>query len=117
MGAAQDGGWGCWGLQPFAAAGRRVVAASLPLVDYWARLALTYSFRGPLWMSALQTRSSITLFSTSTAAPPQAVLGAISVEKDVDGFHPLNIGRLAMKGREPLFTPCTPLGCMVLLER
>lgn len=27
----------------------------------------------------------------------QAVLGAISVEKDVDGFHPLNIGRLAMK--------------------
>ncbi|PNW69924.1 hypothetical protein CHLRE_17g698450v5 [Chlamydomonas reinhardtii] len=47
----------------------------------------------------------------------QAVLGAISVEKDVDGFHPLNIGRLAMKGREPLFTPCTPLGCMVLLER
>ncbi len=39
------------------------------------------------------------------------------MEKDVDGFHPLNIGRLAMKGREPLFVPCTPLGCMVLLER
>ncbi|GLC36060.1 Bifunctional protein FolD 2 [Pleodorina starrii] len=47
----------------------------------------------------------------------QAVLGAISVEKDVDGFHPLNIGRLAMKGREPLFAPCTPVGCMELLER
>jgi len=27
----------------------------------------------------------------------QEVLGAISVEKDVDGFHPLNIGRLCMK--------------------
>lgn len=47
----------------------------------------------------------------------QAVLGAISVEKDVDGFHPHNIGRLCMKGREPLFVPCTPLGCMELLER
>jgi hypothetical protein len=38
----------------------------------------------------------------------EAVLSAISLEKDVDGFHPLNIGRLAMKGREPLFVPCTP---------
>ena len=47
----------------------------------------------------------------------QKILGAISVEKDVDGFHPLNIGRLCMKGREPLFVPCTPLGCMELLER
>lgn len=36
------------------------------------------------------------------------VLGAISIDKDVDGFHPLNIGKLAMKGREPLFLPCTP---------
>lgn len=47
----------------------------------------------------------------------QKILGAISVEKDVDGFHPLNIGGLCMKGREPLFVPCTPLGCMELLER
>jgi len=47
----------------------------------------------------------------------EAVLNAISLEKDVDGFHPVNIGRLAMKGREPLFIPCTPAGCMVLLER
>lgn len=46
----------------------------------------------------------------------EAVLSLISIEKDVDGFHPLNIGRLAMKGREPLFMPCTPHGCMVLLE-
>ncbi len=46
----------------------------------------------------------------------EAVLNAISIEKDVDGFHPINIGRLAMKGREPVFMPCTPLGCMILLE-
>ncbi len=47
----------------------------------------------------------------------RAVLSAISLEKDVDGFHPINIGRLAMKGHEPLFIPCTPYGVMVLLER
>ena len=47
----------------------------------------------------------------------EAVLKAISIEKDVDGFHPLNIGRLAQKGREPLFVPCTPAGCMVLLKK
>ncbi len=46
----------------------------------------------------------------------EAVLLAISVKKDIDGFHPLNIGRLAQKGRDPLFVPCTPDGCMYLLE-
>ena len=47
----------------------------------------------------------------------EKVLAAISLEKDVDGFHPLNIGRLAMKGRKPLFVPCTPAGCIELLVR
>ena len=47
----------------------------------------------------------------------EAVLKAISIEKDVDGFHPINIGRLAQKGREPLFVPCTPAGCIVLLKK
>lgn len=46
----------------------------------------------------------------------EAVLKAISIEKDVDGFHPLNIGRLAQKGRDPLFVPCTPYGCLYMLE-
>jgi 5,10-methylene-tetrahydrofolate dehydrogenase/methenyl tetrahydrofolate cyclohydrolase len=46
----------------------------------------------------------------------EAVLNKIDLGKDVDGFHPVNIGRLAMKGRDPLFIPCTPYGCMVLLE-
>ncbi len=47
----------------------------------------------------------------------ERILNLISIEKDVDGFHPLNIGRLAQKGREPLFIPCTPAGVMVLLEK
>ncbi len=46
----------------------------------------------------------------------ERVLRMISLEKDVDGFHPINIGRLAQKGREPLFVPCTPAGCIVLLD-
>lgn len=46
----------------------------------------------------------------------EAVLNSISLEKDVDGFHPVNIGRLAMKGRDPLFIPCTPYGVIVLLR-
>jgi len=47
----------------------------------------------------------------------EAVLRAISIEKDVDGFHPVNIGRLAQKGREPMFVPCTPAGCIILLKK
>jgi 5,10-methylene-tetrahydrofolate dehydrogenase/methenyl tetrahydrofolate cyclohydrolase len=47
----------------------------------------------------------------------QSVLKSISIEKDVDGFHPINIGRLAQKGRDPLFIPCTPAGVMVMLEK
>jgi 5,10-methylene-tetrahydrofolate dehydrogenase/methenyl tetrahydrofolate cyclohydrolase len=46
----------------------------------------------------------------------ERVLGKISLNKDVDGFHPVNIGRLSMKGRAPTFVPCTPAGCLVLLE-
>ncbi|XP_027335313.1 bifunctional protein FolD 1, mitochondrial [Abrus precatorius] len=47
----------------------------------------------------------------------EKVLDAVSLEKDVDGFHPLNMGNLAMRGREPLFIPCTPKGCIELLIR
>jgi methylenetetrahydrofolate dehydrogenase (NADP+)/methenyltetrahydrofolate cyclohydrolase len=47
----------------------------------------------------------------------EKILSVISLEKDVDGFHPINIGRLAMKGRKPLFVPCTPAGCIELLVR
>ncbi|KAK2364652.1 Amino acid dehydrogenase family protein [Trifolium repens] len=47
----------------------------------------------------------------------EKVLTEISLGKDVDGFHPLNIGKLAMKGRDPLFLPCTPQACLELLSR
>jgi 5,10-methylene-tetrahydrofolate dehydrogenase/methenyl tetrahydrofolate cyclohydrolase len=46
----------------------------------------------------------------------EAVLRMVSLEKDADGLHPENIGLLGMKGREPLFTPATPTGCIVLLK-
>jgi 5,10-methylene-tetrahydrofolate dehydrogenase/methenyl tetrahydrofolate cyclohydrolase len=45
------------------------------------------------------------------------VLDEVHREKDVDGFHPLNIGQLAMKGYEPAFVSCTPKGCLELLLR
>ena len=47
----------------------------------------------------------------------EQVLSAVGLDKDVDGFHPINIGRLSMKGREPMFVPCTPSGCIELLDR
>ena len=46
----------------------------------------------------------------------EAVLNEISLAKDVDGIHPMNLGRLGMRGREPTFTPATPTGVMVLIE-
>ncbi len=45
------------------------------------------------------------------------ILDAVPLKKDVDGFHPLHIGALAMKGREPDFIPCTPHGVIELLKR
>ncbi len=44
-------------------------------------------------------------------------LSAIALEKDVDGFHPVNIARLTLQGVEPTFVPCMPLGCVELLDR
>jgi 5,10-methylene-tetrahydrofolate dehydrogenase/methenyl tetrahydrofolate cyclohydrolase len=46
----------------------------------------------------------------------EAALSLVPLEKDVDGFHPVNVGRLAQKGREPLFVPCTPAGVMWMLR-
>ncbi|HKI61415.1 MAG TPA: bifunctional methylenetetrahydrofolate dehydrogenase/methenyltetrahydrofolate cyclohydrolase FolD [Mariprofundaceae bacterium] len=44
---------------------------------------------------------------------PEAIIEAITPNKDVDGFHPYNIGRLA--ARQPALRSCTPYGCMKLL--
>lgn len=49
----------------------------------------------------------------------EAVLHAIDPAKDVDGFHPLNVGRLFSAGRaipDDLLVPCTPWGCLHLLR-
>jgi methylenetetrahydrofolate dehydrogenase (NADP+)/methenyltetrahydrofolate cyclohydrolase len=50
--------------------------------------------------------------------PPQVdsnrVLLAIDPDKDVDGFHPINVGRLGIG--LPALVPCTPLGCLMLLR-
>ena len=44
----------------------------------------------------------------------QKVIHAIAAEKDVDGFHPLNVGRHA--SGSPGLVPCTPLGCVILAK-
>jgi methylenetetrahydrofolate dehydrogenase (NADP+) / methenyltetrahydrofolate cyclohydrolase len=45
---------------------------------------------------------------------PQAIIDAIAPEKDVDGFHVFNAGRLATGGQG--LVPCTPYGCLLLLK-
>jgi len=45
---------------------------------------------------------------------PECVIERIDPKKDVDGFHPYNIGRLVLK--MPVLRPCTPYGCMRLLR-
>jgi len=44
----------------------------------------------------------------------KAVIDAIAVEKDVDGFHPINVGNLMIG--DDCYIPCTPHGCMKMLE-
>ncbi|NBC49242.1 MAG: bifunctional methylenetetrahydrofolate dehydrogenase/methenyltetrahydrofolate cyclohydrolase FolD [Gammaproteobacteria bacterium] len=46
---------------------------------------------------------------------PEAVIERIHPNKDVDGFHPYNVGRLSL--RMPVLRPCTPKGVMTLLQR
>ncbi len=45
---------------------------------------------------------------------PETIIATIDPKKDVDGFHPYNVGRLALK--MPLLRPCTPRGVMIMLE-
>src|SRR4051794_3883266 len=44
----------------------------------------------------------------------QKIVAALDPAKDVDGFHPLNAGRLA--SGQPALVPCTPLGCVLLAK-
>jgi methylenetetrahydrofolate dehydrogenase (NADP+)/methenyltetrahydrofolate cyclohydrolase len=49
-----------------------------------------------------------------TAIEPQEIFAALDPAKDVDGFHPANIGRLW--SGHPTLVPCTPQGCLILLR-
>lgn len=49
-------------------------------------------------------------------AEEKAVVDSVDVTKDVDGFHPENIGLLSSRISEPFFTPCTPAGAIKLIE-
>ena len=48
----------------------------------------------------------------------QIVLDSIHPNKDADGFHPLNVGKLSISksNNENLLIPCTPLGCLIMLQ-
>jgi len=47
----------------------------------------------------------------------QIVTQAISPSKDVDGFHFVNIGKLTSGNTDDAFVPCTPAGCMLMIEK
>lgn len=70
-------------------------------------------------IAALNTDPDVHGILVQLPLPPQidagSVLGAIAPTKDVDGFHPVNVGRLST-GAGGGLTPCTPLGCIKLLD-
>jgi len=70
-------------------------------------------------INQLNTDDSVTGFFVQLPLPHNfnkaKILSAISPQKDVDGFHPLNVGKLLL-GEEDGFVPCTPLGILRLLQ-
>ncbi len=70
-------------------------------------------------VATLNSRDEIDGILIQLPLPPQvdakALLEAVAPEKDVDGFHPMNAGRL-LAGR-PALAPCTPAGIIEILER
>jgi methylenetetrahydrofolate dehydrogenase (NADP+)/methenyltetrahydrofolate cyclohydrolase len=69
-------------------------------------------------VDALNANQSVDGILVQLPLPPQIderkVIARIDPDKDVDGFHPVNAGRLATG--LPGFVPCTPLGCLMLLK-
>ena len=47
---------------------------------------------------------------------PNIVLNKVKLSKDVDGFHSTNFGNLALKRFDEAILPCTPAGCMEILD-
>ena len=48
----------------------------------------------------------------------QVILDSINPDKDADGFHPLNVGKLSISATNDknLLIPCTPFGCLLMLN-
>jgi methylenetetrahydrofolate dehydrogenase (NADP+)/methenyltetrahydrofolate cyclohydrolase len=69
-------------------------------------------------IAALNADTTVNGILVQLPLPPQIdtqkVVAAIDPDKDVDGFHPLNVGRLA--SGLPGLVPCTPLGCLLLAK-
>ncbi|WP_438391938.1 bifunctional 5,10-methylenetetrahydrofolate dehydrogenase/5,10-methenyltetrahydrofolate cyclohydrolase [Caballeronia sp. DA-9] len=72
-------------------------------------------------ISELNSDASVHGILVQLPLPPhidqKKVIEAIDPEKDVDGFHYVNAGKLAVGDSDGAFIPCTPLGVMVLLKR
>lgn len=93
-----------------AACGIRSVRYDLPaetskqeLLDLLAKLAADDSVHGMLVQLPLPSQID-----------EQAVIAAIPPEKDVDGFTPVNVGRMMIG--QPCFLPCTPAGCIEMIR-
>ena len=69
-------------------------------------------------ISSLNARDDVDGILVQLPLPRQideaAIIEAVDPSKDVDGFHPVNVGKLAMG--QPVFVPCTPAGIIELLE-
>ena len=93
-----------------AAAGMRSVTQDLPATTSQAELLAL--------IATLNRDPSINGVMVQLPLPKHidndVVTEAIDPVKDIDGFHPYNIGRLVLK--RPLLRPCTPYGCMTLLK-
>lgn len=97
--------------------GKATVAANMASFEY--KLPATASEEELLALiDKLNRDSAVDGILVQLPLPPhldeQKVIATISPDKDVDGFHIINAGRLAV-GQEG-FVPCTPLGCLMLLK-
>jgi methylenetetrahydrofolate dehydrogenase (NADP+)/methenyltetrahydrofolate cyclohydrolase len=93
-----------------AEAGMRAVDRKLPAATSEAELLAL--------IAALNDDPAVHGILVQLPLPPQIdahrIISAIDPRKDVDGFHPLNVGRLA--SGLPALSPCTPLGCVMLAK-
>jgi methylenetetrahydrofolate dehydrogenase (NADP+)/methenyltetrahydrofolate cyclohydrolase len=94
-------------------------AAEVGIRHFDHRLATASTAELVALVQDLNARSDVHGILVQLPLPPDvdtsAVLGAIDPTKDVDGFHAINAGRLAI-GEEGM-VPCTPLGCLILLRQ